>query len=214
MGIMKNYDGMRFNHFVVLKRDHKEGYRWFFLCKCDCGNEFLVDGSGLKLKKSCGCLRQEMNRQHATTHGGRYERLYKVWIGIKYRCNNPNCHEYEKYGGRGISVCPEWMDYATFRDWSYEHGYDKDAPKMECTLDRIDYNGNYEPSNCRWTDPKTQSNNRRNNRRVTIDGETKTISEWSRVSGVGKETIRNRLEHGWSEEAAVFTTPNRGNKKR
>lgn len=211
----KNYDGMRFNHIVVVRRDHRdERGEYWFLCRCDCGTEFLLRQGSLKHKKSCGCMRQEMNRMQATRHGGKYERLYKVWDGIKYRCNNPNSPEYENYGGRGIKVCDEWKtDYAAFRKWAMENGYDPNAPKMKCTIDRIDVNGNYEPNNCRWGDERLQSNNRRKNKRLTIKGETHTVAEWSRISGVGSKTILYRLKTGWIPEDAIFTPPDRNNRR-
>ena len=201
-----NYDGMRFGYLTVIRRDHRlDDGTYMFLCKCDCGNEFYVRQGNLKHKKSCGCMTQELNRKQATTHGGKYERLYKVWDGMKYRCYNPNCPEYNKYGGRGIKVCSEWRyDYAAFRKWSYENGYDPNAGHMQCTIDRIDVNGDYEPSNCRWATPEMQANNTRYNHRLTIDGETKTVSEWSRISGVGSKTILYRLRAGWNEKEAVF----------
>lgn len=213
--ISKNYDGMRINNFVVIKRDYKEKGKWVFLCKCDCGKEFHVGHSSLMRRKSCGCLTWEMNHAHAIKHGGRNERLYKVWDGIKYRCGNPHAPGYERYGGRGIKVCPEWQtDYAAFRKWSLENGYDENAPTGECTLDRIDVNGDYEPSNCRWANMTVQSNNRRSNVRLTYNGETKTIAEWARVSGVDRKTIEHRVRNGWSAEGAIFTKPSKGNKRR
>ena len=126
-----------------------------WLCKCDCGNELLVQSNKLIKGKiqDCGCVTQLRNNKR--------ERLYSVWQGMKQRCLNPNNKDYSHYGGKGIIVCKEWVnDYSCFRDWAYANGYDDRAPRGTCTLDRFNTNGNYEPSNCRWVDMKTQSNNR------------------------------------------------------
>jgi hypothetical protein len=205
----KNFDGMRFGFYTVIRRDHKlNDGSYMFLCRCDCGNEFYVRQGNFKSTKSCGCMKLELNRKQATKHGGKYERLYKVWDGIKQRCYNTKCPEYDKYGGRGIKMCDEWRyDYSAFRKWALENGYDPNAKHMQCTIDRIDVNGKYEPCNCRWAPPDVQANNRRCNHRLTIDGKTKTVTEWSKISGVGSKTILYRLKNGWNEKDAVFTIP-------
>lgn len=126
-----------------------------WLCKCDCGNELLVQSNKLIKGKiqDCGCATQIRNNKK--------ERLYGVWQGMKQRCLNPNNKDYSHYGGKGIGICKEWInDYFCFRSWAYANGYDDNAPRGVCTLDRINTNGNYEPSNCRWVNMKTQSNNR------------------------------------------------------
>lgn len=121
------------------------------------------------------------------------------------RCYKPDAAKYDIYGGRGISVCDEWHDYLTFRNWAYANGYDKDAPSKACTIDRIDSNGNYCPENCRWTDWNTQVNNRRACKYITIDGVTHDLSEWGRIMGISKSTIHGRLNTGWSEKDAIMT---------
>ena len=138
---------------------NKPGTKKRFKCQCDCGNTKdirpidLIHGT----IKSCGCSHDLL----VSTHGGSSERLYHVWQDMKRRCNNQNCNEYRNYGGRGIKVCNEWDDYSTFRKWAYKHGYDEDAPFGECTIDRIDVNGNYEPDNCRWITNAEQQKNKR-----------------------------------------------------
>ena len=107
-------------------------------------------------------MRDEKIAEVSKKHGkSRKSRLYNVWVGMRQRCNDKNHKSYKNYGGRGIRVCEEWDDFESFEAWALDNGYDKDAPYGECTLDRIDVNGNYEPSNCRWVDAATQARNKR-----------------------------------------------------
>jgi len=128
--------------------------------KCQCGIRKVVCSHRLRNgdTRSCGCLKRDtmarVMKDWHTTHGGSYTKLYNVWSGMFKRCYNPNNKNFNNYGGRGISVCERWNDFANFREDMGE------CPKG-MLIDRIDNDGNYEPSNCRWTDPKTSSNNRR-----------------------------------------------------
>ena len=138
--------------------------RKMWLCRCACGNEVVVPTNRLTSgnTKSCGCYKSRVSSTIHTKHGGAkskgYDRLYNVWRSMKARCNNPHNKSYRYYGGTGITVCEEWKnDYKAFKDWAYENGYDENANSMECTLDRIDPYGNYEPSNCRWVDMYVQN---------------------------------------------------------
>lgn len=158
-------DGKRFGRLFVIKRVGTLGHNTAYKCVCDCGKESIVRGCDLLSgnTRSCGCL-------HGERHGHADDRLYSVWRTMKARCNNPNNQKYSDYGGRGIKVCDEWMhSFTSFYDWAMVNGYDYDAPVGQCTLDRIDVNGDYEPSNCRWVDAKTQTNNQRP-RRQKIHG--------------------------------------------
>lgn len=182
----------------VKKYDNGNMYsQW--LCQCDCGNTFTTLGVTLKYGsvKSCGCLKKESAQERARrkiktdVHA---EKLYNVWQGMKARCYNINGIAYNCYGGRGITVCDEWKDnYPAFKKWAYENGYDEDAPKGACTLDRIDVDGNYCPENCRWVDRKAQANNRRTNRLVEYNGETKTLHEWSIITGISQSVLYARI---------------------
>lgn len=143
-------------------------------------------------------------------------RLYNVWKNMKTRCNNPNCKEYKYYGQRGINVCDEWKEFQNFQEWAYNNGYDENAKRGECTLDRIDVDKDYSPSNCRWVNSKVQANNRRNwgtdthNREMitwAFKGETHTIFEWSEITGISARVLRSRKHHGWSMERLLNTPP-------
>ena len=137
------------------------------------------------------------------THGLSKDPLYQRWSDMKRRCFNPKNKRYPKYGGRGITVCEEWAsDFLSFYEWAISNGYDKSL-----TLDRIDVNGNYEPSNCRWIPPAEQMTNTTRNRYITIDGITKTMSEWAREYGVSPELIKDRILKLHWDPAEAVTTP-------
>lgn len=159
-----NLIGQRFGRLTVIERaeNNKRG-NTMWLCRCDCGNNTIVIGSDLKnhTTQSCGCLHNDLLRKASTKHGQSRSRLHYVWKGMKSRCYNKNHKNYKHYGGRGISIDPRWNDFAIFQEWALKNGYDETAPYGQCTLDRIDVNGNYCPENCRWTDMKTQNNNQR-----------------------------------------------------
>ena len=116
------------------------------------------------------------------------ERLYRIWMAMRARCNCKNFIPYKHYGGRGITVCNEWNDYLVFKEWALSNGYEE-----HLSIDRIDHNGNYEPSNCRWSTAEVQANNKRNNHLIAINGESHTLAEWAKLSGVNYSTIRSRI---------------------
>ena len=119
-------------------------------------------------------------------------RLYRIWQMMRQRCNNENAENYKYYGGRGICVCDEWEnDFSLFALWSFANGYNDNL-----TIDRIESNGNYEPSNCRWISKKEQMNNRSSNTKYTYDGETHTLSEWADIYKINKETFYTRWSNG------------------
>lgn len=187
--------GKRFGRLVVLKLDYVDNHHYtHWICKCDCGNivsirrNQLTSGDNI----SCGCYHKEHNHEFGFKHGLTNNPLYWVWTGIKNRCLNPKASNYERYGGRGISICDEWKnDFKSFYDWAMSHGYQNGL-----TIDRIDNNGNYEPSNCRWATRKEQQNNTRRNRIFTYEGVSHSIVEWSRILNVNYETLRYRIKVG------------------
>lgn len=195
--------GQRFHRLLVLERaeNDKTGHT-IWKCQCDCGKityfaqSPLVEGR----VKSCGCYQRENNLRMCTKHNMRYNKLYSVWCGMKNRCYNPNASDYERYGARGIKICDEWKNnFEKFSDWALNNGYLEGL-----TIDRRDTNGNYEPSNCRWVDLKTQANNKRNNRYITYNGETKTLTQWCEQYGLNYGTVKSRLYKGWTVEDAFF----------
>lgn len=197
--------GQRFGRLVVVEEtDRRQGRRIIYKCKCDCGNHVYVSSDSLKSghTKSCGCLMRETSKNTLITHGKSKERLYTVWSGVKARCYNKNHVSYKNYGLRGISMCEEWRnDYEAFREWSEANGYDCEAASGECTLDRIDVNGNYEPSNCRWVSAMEQANNTRRNVKMMLFGEEYTISEASREFGIKYSNLQWRKYDGWPDES-------------
>jgi hypothetical protein len=142
-------------------------------------------------KQKYGC--QNSNYRH----GDSRSRLYNIHRKMVSRCTNPNSDLYQNYGGRGIAVCNEWLEYGAFKDWATKNGYSDSL-----TIDRIDNNGNYEPGNCRWATVKTQSNNRRNTRMITLNGETLPFAVWCGRLGLKYKTVSRRLEKGKSIEEA------------
>lgn len=192
--------GQRYGALSVIRRVENQGNKRMWLCKCDCGNEVIVSLGNLRSGHSTQCkkCRDRKNSIHRTTHGHTGTSLYCVWSGMIDRCNNTKSKAYSDYGGRGISVCDEWNDSENFINWSLENGY-----KEGLEIDRIDVNGNYEPSNCRWVTRLVNANNKRNNVYIEHNGETKTIAEWARYYNVNYKHLWNNLSKGDTLEEAI-----------
>ena len=199
---IRDVTGMRFGRLIAVERDpnpHRGGSRW--LCRCDCGNEVYVTIGHLTSghTQSCGCYQRERTSESSSTHRMTDSAIYHTWKGIKSRCYNPNNLNYARYGGRGIEVCDEWRDSAeAFIAWALDNGWESGL-----SLDRIDNDGPYCPSNCRWASQKVQCNNTSKNVCLEHGGETHTISEWSEITGLKGVTIAMRLRRGWSVEDAL-----------
>lgn len=164
MGTFKDLTGQRFGRLTVLRRAESRNKHTMWLCKCDCGTVKEVFGSALVsgLSTSCGCYRVDWGKEHHTKHGHHGDRLYRVWKNMKQRCFNPSPKDKKYYAGSGVKVCDEWLhDYGAFREWAYANGYDENAQYFECTIDRINPYGDYEPCNCRWVNNYVQQNNKK-----------------------------------------------------
>ena len=140
-----------------------------------------------------------MTKQFNYKHGLYESRLYNIWKHMKSRCNNPKDAKYHNYGGRGVEVCKEWNDFIPFYEWAILNGYQDDLE-----IDRINNDGNYCPSNCRWVTRKVQCNNFSRNRLITYNGETRTMQEWSELLGVNKSTMSTRAWRGWSDKEILL----------
>ena len=198
--------GMQFGSLSVISVAYRKNGKVYYLCQCTCGERKVVVGSALKSgnTRSCGCKKREASSQALLTHGGTNTRLFRIWASMKNRCFNSNDPSHTQYGGRGITVCEEWKNsFEAFRDWALANGYDETAPRGECTIDRIDVNGNYCPENCRWATSKEQANNKRNNHTLEYRGQIHTISEWSDILQMPKHLIYTGLKnrHSLSEIA-------------
>ena len=200
----------KFNRLLAKERIYCEKQKKMaWRCECECGGEIIVTYNQLNRgnTKSCGCLNKENILARNTVHNESKTRLYKIWVGMRQRCNNPNKKSYNDYGGRGIRVCGEWDTFETFKEWAISNGYNDTM-----TIERVDPNGNYEPINCTWIPKSEQAKNRTNCNFLTFNGKTQTVSDWARELNIHRTTINNRLRKGWSAEDAL-TKPIQKHKK-
>lgn len=190
---IRDLTGQKFGKLTALEPlEKRKAKKVVWLCKCDCGNYYEIVGTSLTSgnAKSCGCLTKK--------HGMFGTRLYNVWHTMKERCYVQSQISYPAYGGRGIKVCPEWHDFIPFMEWSYQTGYDENAPRGKCTLDRIDHNGDYCPENCRWVDIYVQQNNTRANVYLEYNGVVDTLSNHARKVGISPVLAEGRYLKGMS----------------
>lgn len=191
--------GQFFGRLKVIERCVESSKRVRWICQCSCGEKVAVDGSKLRNghTQSCGCLQKERASSANKIHGhssypnkGRSTKEYNTWSLMRKRCESEKCAEYHLYGGRGIYVCERWMNFENFLS---DMGQ---APSAKHSIDRIDFDGPYSPDNCRWADAKTQNRNRRITVFLTCNGVTKSVGEWSDVTGLDYKLIHARIKRG------------------
>ena len=206
--------GGKVGRLLLLKEvrmPHGKGTDAGYLCKCDCGNEKKVLRSNLLSGAvvSCGCFHKEAASKSSKKHGKSGDRVYSAWADMKSRCYDKNHISYERYGGRGITVCDKWKN-------SFEAFYEDmgDPPADDYSIDRIDNNGNYEPGNCRWATPKQQSRNRRSCVMVEYNGEKMCITDLAEKLGMSAQLLRSRIKRGWDLDSAINTPPDTRNNKK
>ena len=196
----KDRIGQKFGRLTIIEYK-PQNYRGRYICQCECETTKEVDCSQLigGSVHSCGCLARELKSQrsvgnkYSSKHNKSKTRLYQIWLDIKQRCYNPKQKVYKWYGGRNIIMCDEWLNsYETFEKWCVANGYEKDL-----TIDRINSNGNYEPTNCRWVDMKAQSRNRTGTILITHDGKTQCLKDWCIELNKNYPTIVGRIRNGW-----------------
>lgn len=203
---LRDLTGQTFGRLTVVGRAEDSisaggRHRVMWVCECKCGNNITVYGDNLAkgATQSCGCLRAELLSIKRTTHGQSKTRLYSIWRAMRNRCYRETDRYYDRYGGRGIYVCDEWNnDYASFADWAINAGYQDGY-----TIDRIDNDGAYTPTNCRWVNRTVQANNRSSNRILTVDGESHNVTEWANILEVSPKTLFSRVYAGMSDEDVV-----------
>lgn len=206
-GRFKDIAGSRFGMLVVVRYVGTINKRAHWECRCDCGKTTTASGKLLRIgsTKSCGCLRAWMLKSgrnrltHGHSKGGKMSKEYKSWVDAKQRCFRKKATSYKYYGQRGITMCERWKN--SFELFLADMGI---CP-AGLELDRINNNGHYEPGNCRWATKKVQQNNKNNNHRLSLNGITRTISEWADLKGVDQRMIWQRIMRGWTVERALLT---------
>lgn len=216
----ESYIDKKYNYLRIIGFGYNEFGKRCFNCKCDCGREKLLITTDVVTGrvKSCGCMHRELSRKASIIHGaysyGQPERLYRIYRGMIARCHNKNNPNYPNYGGRGITVCSEWRDnYDTFRIWAIENGYDENKTRKEQSIDRIDNDKGYEPSNCRWTTMKVQRANQRPHRAhkkrstVLLNGREYFKRDICSEYEISVEMFDYRVKHKGMGVMEALTTP-------
>ncbi len=198
---MEDLTNKRFGKLVATEIAYVKNYRRYWKCKCDCKNITVVREDALiRSTRSCGCLINADRKGEPITHGLNGSRIQRIYNGMKQRCYNKNNHGYGDYGGRGIKICDEWLGengLLNFYNWAMANGYEDDL-----SIDRIENDGNYEPSNCRWSNDSEQRRNQRQ-KQYEVDGEIHTIKEWAEISNIKYDTLRWRINNGWDIKDAI-----------
>lgn len=212
---LKDYSGTRFGRLVavaLVERDEdRNNHIWRFACDCGATTDKRIKNVSSGHTRSCGCLHRDITTARNYVHGFTKSEFaaYRSWKDMRGRCRNPKNSDYKDYGGRGISVCERWEDFAAFLA-------DMGSRPDRTTLDRIDVNGDYTPENCRWANAKQQANNKRSNHLIEMNGETRTLQSWCTQFGLEPSKVRYRLKRGWPLVKAFSlgdfrSEPNAGN---
>lgn len=202
MSKKKDITGIRFGNLVAIRQSNymKNGMS-YWLCRCDCGRLKDVRLSNLTCGKTLSCGFDRMNHTLPEHKKQNHDRLRSIWDGMVQRCTNVRSKDYEKYGGSGIGICEEWMNYTTFKAWALENGY---ADNL--SIDRVDGGLGYCPSNCRWATRETQNRNRRTSFVVNYMGKDMSLSEACELSGLGYSVVHRRIKYlNWTVEKALNT---------
>lgn len=201
-GLFKNIAGERFGRLTAryIVRNSSQGYVW--ACSCECGAECIVPRKRLKngMTRSCGCLPKGGKVRHGHSANRTGTKVYRAWMGMKDRCYNPNATKYRSYGGRGITVCERWL--GSFEDFFADIG---EPPSPSHSIDRIDVNGNYEPSNCRWATPTQQARNATTSwsNRFPEHFAGESIASRSKAIGLNPAAIAHRMNRNWCFQCAI-----------
>lgn len=196
--VFKDLSNKKIGRLLVISVTSRKPIHW--LCKCDCGRTVILMGAALQVQRSCGCLKREVTIKRNFKHGHAQlkTKTYLCWTNMKSRCCNINNNHYLNYGGRGIKVCRRWI--YSFSNFLKDMG----LQPIGLQLDRKGNNGNYCRSNCRWATCTQNARNKRNSSSITIKGKSRTIPEWSEITGLKPATIRSRLkEYKWSNQDCI-----------
>lgn len=187
---IKDMTGLRFGRLKVLNFSHTKDGKAFWECECDCGNHITVNGRSLRrgTSKSCGCIQKK--------HGEWNTKLYAIWNGMIRRCHTSKSKKQTKYyKDKGIKVCDEWRDFIIFKEWALSNGYIEGL-----SIERIDINDDYKPSNCKWIPLNEQQLNQRHTTILEINGIKKPLTVWARENNIHPNTLRYRINKGWKVE--------------
>lgn len=189
----KNHSGEKYYMLTVIKYAYKKKNHVYWECVCDCGKQTFkrIDCMKTGNDKSCGCYNKSKNKKRNTirTHGDTGKRLYRIWAGMKTRCNTKSSSRYKYYGAKGIKIYNEWNNYKIFKEWALKNGYTE-----LLTIDRINSIGNYQPNNCRWINMKEQARNRKNSIYINYQGQNLHIKQWAEKLNISYNAIINRLK--------------------
>lgn len=205
----ENLVGRVFGRLTVVSEGETTSHRRW-ICQCACGNTKTVLHTALKSEstKSCGCLRSEIVRSSMTVHGqsgkDSMTRIYRIWGGMKARCEIHSATGFDRYGGVGIKVCERWQKFENFVD-------DMGIPPEGASIDRIDSAKGYEPANCRWATRQEQNENRKSVRVLTHNGLSMNVTQWAKYLGISKATLleslgKHPIEHALRDRSKKAVT--------